>query len=79
MNETEHDSAPPEPPAPSPLREALWQLILMRETGPKSAAWHRARMRVIWRIHDRLEREERRAENMSAERRAESAERRAEN
>lgn len=32
----------------------LRQLILMRETGPKSAAWHAARMRMIWRLHDEL-------------------------
>jgi hypothetical protein len=26
----------------------------MRETGPKRAAWHEARMRLIWRLHDEL-------------------------
>ena len=26
----------------------------MRETGPKRAAWHEARMRLIWRLHDQL-------------------------
>lgn len=36
------------------LRARLRQLILMRETGPKSAAWHAARMRMIWRLHDEL-------------------------
>jgi hypothetical protein len=30
------------------------QLILMRETGPKSRAWHAARVRMIWRLHDEL-------------------------
>jgi hypothetical protein len=30
------------------------QLILMRETGPKSRAWHAARVRLIWRLHDEL-------------------------
>ncbi|MEN9938359.1 MAG: hypothetical protein RLZZ387_4938 [Chloroflexota bacterium] len=32
------------------------QLILMRETGPKSRAWHAARVRMIWRLHDELRR-----------------------
>ncbi len=36
------------------LRERTRQLILMRETGPKRAAWHAARMRLIWRLHDEL-------------------------
>ena len=36
------------------LKSRLRQLILMRETGPKSAAWHAARMRMIWRLHDEL-------------------------
>ena len=36
------------------LHARLRQLILMRETGPKRAAWHEARMRLIWRLHDRL-------------------------
>jgi hypothetical protein len=26
----------------------------MRETGPKRAAWHAARARLIWRLHDEL-------------------------
>jgi len=26
----------------------------MRETGPKRAAWHAARARMIWRLHDEL-------------------------
>ena len=34
------------------------QLILMRETGPKSRAWHAARTRMIWRLHDELRRVE---------------------
>jgi hypothetical protein len=38
------------------LRARLRQLILMRETGPKRAAWHEARMRLIWRLHDELRR-----------------------
>lgn len=40
------------------LRARLQQLILMRETGPKRAAWHAARMRLIWRLHDEIKREE---------------------
>jgi hypothetical protein len=36
------------------LRARLRQLILMRETGPKRAAWHSARARLIWRLHDEL-------------------------
>ncbi len=36
------------------LRRQLRQLILLRETGPKSAAWHAARARMIWRLHDEL-------------------------
>ncbi|RRR70702.1 MAG: hypothetical protein EI684_12860 [Candidatus Viridilinea halotolerans] len=37
------------------LQTALRQAILLRETGPKSAAWHRARMQTIWRLHRLLE------------------------
>lgn len=36
------------------LRNRVRQLILMRETGPKRPAWHRERMRLIWRLHDQL-------------------------
>jgi ADP-ribose pyrophosphatase YjhB (NUDIX family) len=38
------------------LRARLRQLVLMRETGPKSAAWHAARVRLIWRLHNELKR-----------------------
>lgn len=38
------------------IRNTLRQVVLLRETGPKSAAWHRARLRTIWRLHARLER-----------------------
>lgn len=31
------------------------RLILMRETGPKSQAWHAARKQMIWRLHRELE------------------------
>ena len=36
------------------LRSLLRQLVLMRETGPKRAAWQAARARLIWRLHDAL-------------------------
>lgn len=49
------------------LRARVRQLILMRETGPKSAAWHAARARLIWRLHDEIVRAER------AERESDSA------
>jgi len=39
------------------LRAQLRQLILMRETGPKRAAWHAARARLIWRLHQEIKRE----------------------
>lgn len=37
------------------IREVLHQVVLMRETGPKSAAWQRARVQTIWRLHALLE------------------------
>lgn len=37
------------------IEEAVRRLVLMKETGPKSAAWHRARVRTIWRLHRALE------------------------
>ncbi len=40
------------------LRGRVRQLILMRETGPKRAGWHQARMRMIWRLHDQIRAEE---------------------
>ena len=39
------------------LRTRLRQLILLRETGPKSVAWHAARVNLIWRLHDELARD----------------------
>jgi hypothetical protein len=39
------------------LRARLRQLILMRETGPKRAAWHEARARLIWRLHAEIQQE----------------------
>lgn len=40
------------------LRRQLQQLILLRETGPKSATWHQARTRMIWRLHDEIQHED---------------------
>ena len=37
------------------------QLILMRETGPKRPGWHRARVQLIWRLHDALHQAQREA------------------
>lgn len=46
-------------PATAPERErlngALRRVVLLKETGPKSAAWHRARVRTIWRLHRLLD------------------------
>jgi hypothetical protein len=36
------------------LEDTVRQLVLMKETGPKSAAWHRARVSMIWRLHRRI-------------------------
>ena len=36
------------------MRRQVRQLILLRETGPKSARWHAARTQLIWRLHDEL-------------------------
>ena len=36
------------------LRDQIRKLVLMKETGPKSAAWHRARVDTIWRLHQQL-------------------------
>ncbi len=37
------------------LRGQIRKLVLMKETGPKSAAWHRARVQAIWRLHRQAE------------------------
>jgi hypothetical protein len=37
------------------LTQSLRRVVLLRETGPKSAAWHRARAQTIWRLHRMLE------------------------
>lgn len=36
------------------LRVQEQRLILMKETGPRSAAWQRARLATLWRIQQRL-------------------------
>lgn len=36
------------------LRTALQRIVLLRETGPKSAAWHRARVKTMWRLQRQL-------------------------
>jgi len=37
------------------LLDRIRRLVLMRETGPKSAAWHRARVSAIWRLQRDLD------------------------
>jgi hypothetical protein len=37
------------------LKLALRRVVLLRETGPKSAVWHRARVQMIWRLHQLIE------------------------
>jgi hypothetical protein len=37
------------------LTQSLRRVVLLRETGPKSAAWHRARAQTIWRLHRLIE------------------------
>ena len=61
------DSDQPEPKRAERLRTRVRQLILMRETGPKRAAWHAARTQLIWRLHGEIERaEQRQRENDGA-------------
>lgn len=36
------------------LHAAIQKLILMRETGPKRAAWHQARVQTLWRLQREL-------------------------
>jgi hypothetical protein len=37
------------------INDSLRRVVLLRETGPKSAAWQHARKQTIWRLHARLE------------------------
>ena len=48
-----HDP-PPNARDAQELRAQIRKLILMKETGPKSAAWHRARVQTIWRLQRKL-------------------------
>ena len=52
LDEKPHTSAPDADP--ERIAETVHRLILMRETGPKSAAWHRARVQTIWRLQQKL-------------------------
>ena len=36
------------------IRIALQRIVLLRETGPKSAAWQRARIKTMWRLQQQL-------------------------
>lgn len=36
------------------LQSYAQALILMKETGPKSAAWHRARVSTLWRLQQQI-------------------------
>jgi hypothetical protein len=40
------------------LQTQIRQLILLRETGPKSARWHAERARLIWRLQEEVKRAE---------------------
>jgi hypothetical protein len=52
----DEDRAQPELDAKATrIEEAVRRLVLMKETGPKSAAWHRARVRTIWRLRRTLD------------------------
>lgn len=48
----------PDKEAAERLRQQIRQLILLRETGPKSAAWQAARSQLIWRLQAQLKRAE---------------------
>jgi len=56
------------------LTQSLRTVVLLRETGPKSAAWHRARAQTIWRLHRMLERQAAEATEESDETRGDAAE-----
>ncbi len=38
------------------LNDALRRVVLLRETGPRSTAWQRARKTTIWWLHREMER-----------------------
>lgn len=54
MPHDDHNTPTPDDEADR-LEGVVRQLILMRETGPKSAAWHRARVHTIWRLQRAIE------------------------
>jgi hypothetical protein len=56
MTQPQDEMTQPQDERKRRITERTRQLILMRETGPKRAAWHVARMRMIWRLHDDLRR-----------------------
>lgn len=51
------------------LLDRVRRLVLMRETGPKSAAWHRARVNAIWRLQHTLENRVEETQSRSANKR----------
>lgn len=62
MDTAHEPRAAPQQPAPDAVHDAriarlqsyAQSLILMKETGPKSAAWHRARVRTLWRLQQQI-------------------------
>ncbi len=52
MSEHEHQ---PEPTPMERITRSLRTVVLLRETGPKSAAWQRARQQTIWHLHALLD------------------------
>jgi hypothetical protein len=58
------EQAPEEQAGAQRLRAQIRKLVLMKETGPKSAAWHRARVGTIWRLHRQLDQPEQPPRNL---------------
>jgi hypothetical protein len=54
LDDERHSEANVASNAQQRLRDQIRKLVLMKETGPKSAAWHRARVDTIWRLHQQL-------------------------
>ena len=50
-DQTQHETGPVRL---AHLDAQIQALILMKETGPKSAAWHRARVRMLWRLQHQV-------------------------
>jgi hypothetical protein len=59
-HDADHDSSALDAKAKR-LQDTVRRLVLMKETGPKSAAWHRARVQMIWRLHRTLDAQHARA------------------